>query len=107
MYIHILWIKMGKLMYKMIGMVPNLNEGMLKSSTESFHSITPDERESIYVKEFEIVKARQNDTFESIGKRHGSKIKPEINAFLNGKEPEKVLEKGELVKIVIEKPYRK
>jgi predicted Zn-dependent protease len=107
MYIHMFWVKMGELMFKMIGLVPNLHEGLLKSSAESFHMITTDERNSITMMEFEIVTARQNDTFESIGKSHGSKIKPEINAFLNGKEPEEVLEKGEQVKIVIEKPYRK
>lgn len=107
MFIHILWVNIGKMMFKLIGLAPNFHEEKLKTSAESLHAITSGERESITQLEFKIITVRQNESIEAICKRLGSTIKPEINAFLNGKTPDEIIEKGEKVKIIIEKPYGK
>ncbi len=105
MYIHVLWIKIDKLMFKLIGMAPILNERELKTSAESLHSITKKERNEIKQREIQVVSAKQDETFEMVSDRLKSSRKPEINAFINGYNVTDKLKKGKRVKIIIEKDY--
>jgi predicted Zn-dependent protease len=105
MYIHMLWVKIGDLMFKLIGMAPTLLEEHLKASAESLHTITKSERASVKKLEFKVVVVQQNETFETLNTRLKSTIKPEINAFLNGNKGGDTLIKGARVKIIVEKDY--
>jgi len=105
MFIHLLWVKIGDNMFKLIGMAPTLHEENLKASAESLHAITKSERDAIKKWEFEVVTARQNETFITISDRLKSNIKPEINAFLNGNKAMEKLDKGKKVKIIVETDY--
>ncbi len=105
MYIHMVWMKMGNQVFKLVGLGPTRYEKALEASAESLHTITQAERSIILKTEFQVVEARAGETITSLIKRIPSAASPEVNAFLNGINIDVQLKKGQRLKILVERPY--
>ena len=105
MYIHILWLKMNGLLFKLIGIAPKSFEADLRNTARSLRALTSEERNSIDVYTVRIVKANKNETIEEISARHNNVVNTSIIAIMNGNEEGEKLNKNQAVKIVIREKY--
>ena len=105
MYIHVLWVKIGQQMFKLVGLGPTRYENDLRTAAESLHLMTSEERQSIKKLEFKVATANSGETIQEVQNRLGSPLQVEVNAFLNGIEVQESLEKGQNIKILVEADY--
>ena len=105
MYIHILWLKMNGLLFKLIGIAPKSLEPDLQKSARSLRTLTLEERNSIDVYTVRIVKANRNETIEEISARSSNVVNTSITAVMNGIEEDAKLKNKQVVKIVLREKY--
>lgn len=104
MYIHVLWVKMEKHMFKLVGLGPTKYESQLRKSAESLHLMTEEERRSVKKLEFKVVTGLEGETMEQTQARVESPLKVEVNTFLNGLQRDALIQ-GKRVKILVEEDY--
>ena len=107
MYIHILWLKMNGLLFKLIGIAPKSFEPDLQKTARSLRTLTLEERNSIDVYTVRIVKANRNETIEEISARSSNVVNTSITAVMNGIEEDAKLKNKQVVKIVLREKYIK
>jgi predicted Zn-dependent protease len=107
MYIHILWLKMNGQLFKIIGFAPKTFETELKETAMSLRTLSSKEKKDIKVNLVRIVKARDNETLEDLGKRTNNILKTNLTALINDVEENSKLEKNQAVKIIIKEQYFK
>ena len=107
MYIHILWLKMNGLLFKLIGIAPKSFEPDLQKTARSLRTLTLEERNSIDVYTVRIVKANKNETIEEISARSSNVVNTSITAVMNGIEEDAKLKNKQVVKIVLREKYIK
>jgi predicted Zn-dependent protease len=105
-YAYALWIVLDKKLFRFVGMSSGKDVDLLKKSVDSFRSLTASERKSIMQKYLAVVKANSNESLESLSKRYSNLLKMSLTAIINDKKPEDKLNKGDEVKIVLERPYK-
>jgi predicted Zn-dependent protease len=105
-YAYALWISLDKKLFRFVGMSLHKDIDLLKKSVDSFRSLTKSERKTIMQKYLTVVKAKDGDTLESLSKRYSNLLKMSLTAIINDKKPEDKLNKGDEVKIVLERPYK-
>ena len=101
MYVHILWLKMDGLLYKLIGFAPKSLEPELEQTARSLRSLTDGERKAIEVYTLRIVQANKNENLEDLSKRTDNVVSANITAIMNGLEVDAKLNRKQDVKIVI------
>ena len=106
-YAYALWISLDKKLFRFVGMSSDKDVDLLEKSVDSFRSLTKSERKTIMQKYLTVVKAKDGDTLESLSKRHSNLLKMNLTAIINDKKSEDKLNKGDEVKIVLERPYKK
>jgi predicted Zn-dependent protease len=105
MYIHILWLKMNGLLFKLIGIAPKSFEPDLQKTARSLRTLTLEEFNSINVYTIRLVEANKNESLEEISARSSNVVNTSIIAVMNGIEEDAKLQKKQVVKIVISEKY--
>ena len=105
MYIHVLWLKMGGKMFKLIGLAPKAFESDLQKSARSLRPMTSDEKTSIGIRKVRLVSAKKKESLEELNERTGNVLKPKGTAIINGLEEKPKLEKDQVIKIVVSEKY--
>jgi predicted Zn-dependent protease len=105
MYIHVLWLKMGGKMFKLIGLAPKAFESDLQKSARSLRPMTSDEKTSIWIRKVRLVNAKKKESLEELNERTGNVLKPKGTAIINGLEEKPKLEKDQVIKIVVREKY--
>jgi len=107
MYLHILWLKMGNQLFKLIGFAPKSYEPELGKTARSLRVLTVIERKNVEVRTIRIVRANKNEILEDMSKRTKNIAKTEITALMNGLEENEKLNQNQAVKIVVKEKYFK
>ena len=107
MYIHILWLKMGGKIFKLIGLAPKAFEPDLQKSARSLRPLTSTEQKSIEVHKVRIVRANKKESLEELSKRTGHVLKPRAVSIMNGLGEKPKLEKDQALKVVVREKYLK
>jgi predicted Zn-dependent protease len=107
MYIHILWLKMNGLLFKLIGIAPKSFEPDLQKTARSLRTLTSAERKAIEVRKIQLVEANKNESLEEISARSSNVVNTSITAVINGIEEDAKLQKKQVVKIVVREKYFK
>jgi predicted Zn-dependent protease len=105
MYIHILWLQMNDLLFKLIGIAPRSFEPQLRNTARSLRALTLEERNSIDVYTVRIVKANKDESLEEISARSNNVVNTSITAVMNGIEENAKLNHKQAVKIVLREKY--
>jgi predicted Zn-dependent protease len=105
MYIHILWLKMNGLLFKLIGIAPKSFEPDLQKTARSLRTLTSSERQAIEVRNIQLVEANKNESLEEISARSSNVVNTRITALINGIEEDAKLQKKQVVKIVLREKY--
>lgn len=107
MNIHILWLKMDNLLFKLIGLAPQALEPDLQKTAQSIHQLSKEEMKSIEVKKIKIIKAHKDEALPGLVDRSHSLIKEEIVALLNGIELDEKMNADQEIKIISQEAYLK
>ncbi|MBE9519134.1 MAG: M48 family metalloprotease [Bacteroidetes bacterium] len=105
MYIHILWLKMGGKVFKLIGIAPKALEPDLQKSARSLRPLTPTERNAIEVYRLRIVRANKKESLEELNKRTGNVVNTNATSIMNGLGEKPKLDKNQALKIVVREKY--
>lgn len=105
MYIHILWLQMNDLLFKLIGIAPRFFEPDLQKSARSLRALTTKEANAIEMYTVRIVKANKYESIEEISARHNNVVNTSIIAVMNGIEEGGKLNKNQAVKVVLKEKY--
>ncbi len=105
MYIHILWLQMNDLLFKLIGIAPRSFEPKLRNTARSLRALTLEEFNSINVYTVRIVEANKNESLEEISARSSNVVNTSITAVMNGIEEDAKLKNKQAVKIVLREKY--
>jgi len=105
MYIHILWLKMDKHLFKLIGIGPKSFETDLQNTARSFRTLTSAERRAMEVYTIRIVQANKNENLQKFSKRTKNVLKPQITSVMNGIEENVTLNVGQVLKVVTKEKY--
>jgi predicted Zn-dependent protease len=105
MYIHILWLKMGGNLFKLIGFAPKSLQSDLKKTAESLRPLTTTERSSIQVRKMRMAKPNKNETLAELSKRTNNVASTLITALINGIEENSKLDDMQAVKIIVKEKY--
>lgn len=106
-YMHVLWLKIGNNIFKLIGVAPKLYEENLKVSAKSLRTLSPAELSSVEISVMRITKAEEGETLEALGKRTSSTIKVKGLSVINGLDSAAKLKSGQQIKIVKKEIYTK
>lgn len=104
-YMHILWVKMQKLTYQLIGVGADQYRPMLKETALSLRPLTVEERNAITSLRLRIVAANAGETLAELGERTGNAWKPDYTAMINNIPIDQKLQAGELIKIARREKY--
>lgn len=107
MYLHILWLKMGEHLFKLIGFAPKSYESELSETVRSLRTLTQADRKNVDIRKIRVVRANKNETLDKLGKRTKNIAKPNITALINGIEEDTKLNQNQAVKIVVKEKYFK
>ena len=105
MYIHILWLKMGDNVFKIIGFGPKSFQAELKKSALSLRPLTTAERSSIMVRKLRIVEPKKNESLAELSKRTANVASTEITELINGIDENSKLDSIQRVKIIVKEGY--
>lgn len=103
------WIAHGGLIYQIAGLAPTRRftsaEPTFHRVTESFRSLSPDERAAMREHRIRLAKARGGETVRALAVRTNSVWSPEQTAVANNLTDYDPLREGQAVKIVVAEPY--
>lgn len=105
MYADVLWLPLDDKIFKIIGISPIEYRKKLETSAASLRNLTKEEKMSIKQNYIKLVKASKNETIESLSKRLKNKLNPKLTAIINSHNLNDKLKEGELIKIVLDKPF--
>lgn len=104
-YAYLLWLPLKDKLFKIVGITPIELRDELETSALSLRHLTNLEKQSIKQSYVKVVKARQNETLEELSNRTKNKLNLNLTRIINSINPGDTLEKGRLVKIILEKQY--
>ena len=103
------WIAHKGLVYQIIGLSPidsfDSYRGVLMETVTSFRPLTEEDWPKIREARLRVVKARDRETLEELGKRVNSKWSPAETAVANGLSQKGRLREGQLIKVAILQRY--
>lgn len=104
-YMHILWVKMQKLVYELIGVGADQYRPALKQTALSLRPLTTEERNGITSLRLRLVEAKAGETLAELSQRTNNAWKPDYTAMMNNISPGRKLQGGELIKIARREKY--
>jgi predicted Zn-dependent protease len=103
------WIAHGGVIYQVAGLAPtrhfNSAEPIFHRVTQTFRSLSPEERSTIREHRIRLVKARGGESVRALAVRTDSVWSPEQTAVANNLTDYDPLREGQVVKIVLAEPY--
>ncbi len=105
MYIHILWVKVDGLIFKLIGFAPRTLESELKESALSLRTLTSSERKNVEMRTMKIVRAKENETVKELIARSNNVLKIDVVNVINDLEKDAKLKENEAIKIAVNELY--
>ena len=103
------WIAHKGLVYQIIGLSPidsfDSYRGVLTKTVNSFRPLSEEDWLKIKETRLRVVKARNGETLEELGKRANSVWSPAETAVANGLPQKGRLSEGQLIKVAILQPY--
>ena len=104
-YMHIIWIKMNKRVYKITGFGPESIDAKINTTSKSLHVLSSKEKNTIEVRVTKSAVARENETLNHLGKRFDNVINTEATAIINGINVDTKLKENQTIKIVNTQNY--
>lgn len=104
-YMHIIWIKMNKLVYKITGFGPGSIDAKINTTSKSLHVLSSKEKNTITVRVAKSAVARENESLNHLGNRLNNVINTEATAIINGINSETKLKENQTIKIVNTQKY--
>lgn len=106
-FLHVLWIKIGEHMFKLIGVAPKLYEDALKATAKSLRTLTAEEKKSVEISVMRIAKAEEGENLKALSKRTSSSMRLKGLSVINGIDSTATLKTGQEIKIVKKEIYTK
>jgi predicted Zn-dependent protease len=106
MHLAFLWVAYRNIVYRFIGVAPEKYRENLRLSALSFRSLTTEEKSSITERRLKVVAARANESLSQLSKRTGNVWPIEATAVVNGIDGDKLLKKGQLIKVAVSRPFK-
>jgi predicted Zn-dependent protease len=104
--VSLLFLTNGQFTFQISGLGTNEDENELVASVLSFRGLQPDELIGITVQRLRTVKAKNGETIEDFNARTGNKWSVELTSIANDLDQQERLAEGQLLKIVLEEPYK-
>ena len=109
MKILITWIAYDNLIYRMIG-ATKVNDfesqrALLEETTQSFHRLSQEQRDSVVEKRLRLVSAQPAETLETLGERNQNAWGIKQTAIVNAMHPQSKIQPGRLIKIARPEKY--
>ncbi len=102
---YVLWLPIGDNLFRLTAVSNSQQRKTLLKIAESLRKLTPDERAGIMDRFMKVVTAQENETIKSLSERTGNTLRLDLTEVINDKKEDSVLKEGELIKIIIDKPY--
>jgi predicted Zn-dependent protease len=102
---YVLWLTIGDNLFRLTAVSNNHQRKTLLTIAESLRKLTPEERASIMDRYMKVVQAQSGETMKTLSERTGNTLRLDLLDVINDRNKERVLKEGDLIKIVIEKPY--
>jgi len=106
-FMHVLWVKIGENVFKLIGLAPDMYEEDLKMCAKSLRTLDDADRNNIKISVMRLVKAEDGQSLENLGKQNGSTLKVKGLEVINGLDAKSNLQAGQQIKIVKKENYNK
>jgi predicted Zn-dependent protease len=107
--LHLTWIAQGPRVFRIVGMAPvqlyDAYAPTFDQTAGSFGALTAEERQSIRVRVLHAVSGRNGETLATLGPRVGNTWSTAQTAAANALPVETQLAAGQLLKVVVERPY--
>ena len=104
------WIAHNGLVFQVTGLSPidsfAAYQGVFMEAASSFRTLSQEDWPKIKETRLSIVKARDGETLEELGKRANSEWSPAESAVINGLPQKGRLKEGQLIKVAILHPYK-
>ncbi len=104
-YMHLLWVKMQKLTYQLIGVGADQYRPTLKQAALSLRPLSAEERNGITSLRLRLAAAKAGETLADLSERTGNAWKPDYTAVINNIPVDRKLQAGELIKIARREKY--
>ncbi len=109
--LHLTWIAHARALFRFTGIAPETRAQAafrrFDRATESFRPMTEAERSSIRERRLALVAARAGESLAALGARSGNVWSVSETAIANGLHESSALGAGQLVKIAVERPFRR
>ena len=102
---YVLWLTIGDNLYKLTAVSNNKQRETLLEIAKSLRKLTPEERASIVDRYVKVVEAQDKETIKSLSERTGNTLRLDLTEIINDRKKKSQLKEGDLIKIVLEKPY--
>jgi len=101
----LLWLKRDGRVYQFVEIVEQKYSQVLDECVESFHTMSSDERNSIYKTTVHIVQANEGETLEELSLRTGNSLTIEFTSLINNLAKDAILNNTDWVKIGVDSKY--
>ena len=102
---YVLWLTIGDNLFRLTAVSNNQQRETLLTIAESLRKLTPEERATIMDRFMKVVQAQGGETIKSLSERTGNTLRLDLLDVINDRKEDSVLKEGDLIKIIIDKPY--
>ncbi|MBX2840816.1 MAG: M48 family metalloprotease [Flammeovirgaceae bacterium] len=106
-YLNLIWFQVGNQLMRLSGMDYGSFKEAIVNCAESVKSLSTTDKALVKNKVLRVVKAKEGETIEALGKRKNNYWDPKFTSIANGLKEDSVLKEGDLIKIIVEEPYFK
>jgi predicted Zn-dependent protease len=100
------WIEYNNLIYKFTAAAKKGHEKQAAQIVESFRTPTNEELESINYRSLKVVECVKGDNIQTVSEREKNLLPANLTAAINSIPQDVVFSEGDLIKIVIQVPYK-
>lgn len=105
-FVTVMWIEYNKLVFRLTGASTEPNKKKVSDALESFDSLTKEDLDSVRKRILKVVEAKKGESIVELSKRTNNVINPKLTASSNEIPEDIRFAEGDLVKIVVEVPYK-
>jgi predicted Zn-dependent protease len=105
-FVTVMWVEYKQLVFRLTGAASEAHKKEINNALETFDSLTKEDRDSITKRILKVVEAKKGESIEELSKRTQNVIAAKLTASANEIPEDIRFSEGDLVKIVIEVPYK-
>jgi predicted Zn-dependent protease len=105
-FITVIWVEYNQLVFRLTGAATEAHKKEINDALETFDSLTKQDRDSVTKRILKVVEAKKGESIEELSKRTNNVVTPKLTASANEIPEDIRFSEGDLVKIVIEVPYK-